>query len=75
MTVHPKRHFAKAITWRILATSATFIIAWLITGRVDFSLAIGGADVAIKIILYYFHERIWYRFRFGVSSDHNTSNR
>lgn len=72
MTVQPKRHFAKAITWRIIASIATFLIGWAVTGDMNFGMAIGVADVFIKIGLYYLHERIWYHSRFGIiPSDNN----
>lgn len=66
MTVQPKRHLAKAITWRILASITTFLIGWGVTGDMNFGMAIGVADVIIKIALYYFHERVWYHSRFGI---------
>lgn len=66
MSVQPKRHLAKAITWRILASLTTFIIGWIVTDDMEFGMAIGAADVVIKIALYYFHERIWYHSAFGI---------
>ena len=69
MSVLPRRHFAKAITWRIIASFTTFIIGWVITGDLEFGMAIGAADVLIKITLYYFHERLWYHSNFGVLKD------
>ena len=63
-----KRHIAKTITWRIIGTLDTMIIAWIITGSWEWGLAIGGIEVFTKMILYYFHERAWYRFsKFGVN--------
>jgi len=66
MTVQPRRHLAKAFTWRIIASLTTFIIGWMVTGDLDFGMAIGAADVVIKIALYYFHERAWYHLSFGI---------
>lgn len=66
MAVQPKRHLAKAITWRIIASLVTFLIGWIVTGDVNFGMAIGITDVLIKIGLYYLHERIWYHSRFGI---------
>tara|TARA_Y100000294_G_scaffold36842_1_gene32355 strand:- start:8 stop:223 length:216 start_codon:yes stop_codon:yes gene_type:complete len=60
--VEKKRHLAKTLTWRILATSDTFIIAWLITGEINWAGAIAGVEVITKIILYYVHERAWYKY-------------
>ena len=62
-----KRHIAKTITWRIIGTLDTMIIAWVITGSLEWGLAIGGIEVFTKMILYYFHERAWYKFsKFGL---------
>ena len=69
MSVLPRRHIAKAFTWRIIASITTFIIGWAVTGDMNFGMAIGATDVVIKIALYYFHERFWYRFKFGVIKD------
>ena len=63
-----KRHIAKTITWRIIGTLDTMIIAWVITGSWEWGLAIGGIEVFTKMILYFLHERIWYKFsKFGVN--------
>ena len=69
MTVQRKRHRAKAMSWRIVASLATFLIVWIGTGDLTAGLSIGAADVIIKLILYYFHERIWYKSHFGVIHD------
>ena len=56
------RSLLKAISWRIIASIVTTIIAF------SFGLpakAIGlvfFADLIIKFILYYFHERFWVNF-------------
>ncbi len=61
-----KRHFAKTITWRIVGTIDTMILGWFITGNPMTGLKIGGLEVITKMILYFFHERIWYKFNFGI---------
>jgi len=66
MVAH-KRHIAKTITWRIIGTLDTMIISWIITGNWKWGIAIGGVEVFSKIILYYLHERVWYRYsKFGI---------
>lgn len=68
--VSAKRHLAKTLTWRIVATTDTFLLAWLITGKVDWAGMIAGFEVATKMILYYYHERVWYKYsKFGVRND------
>jgi len=56
-----KRHIAKAITWRVVGTLDTIMLSWLITGNPFTGLKIGFAEVITKMILYYFHERIWFK--------------
>jgi len=66
--VNYKRHVAKTITWRIIGTLDTMIIAWIITGSLEWGLAIGGIEIFTKMILYFLHERAWYKFsKFGVN--------
>jgi adenylylsulfate kinase len=43
----------------------TTAIAWLITGNPAKAQSIGGIEVFTKIFLYYFHERIWQRVKWG----------
>ena len=62
-----KRHFAKAITWRVVGTIDTILISWLISGNPLTGLKIGFTEVITKMILYYFHERIW--FKVNLSKD------
>ncbi|MEO0572693.1 MAG: DUF2061 domain-containing protein, partial [Bacteroidota bacterium] len=56
-----KRHVAKTITWRLLGTLDTFVISWVITGDPLIGLKIGLIEVLTKMLLYYFHERLWIR--------------
>jgi uncharacterized membrane protein len=57
-----KRHILKTITWRIIGTIDTIILSWIITGQWKLGLAIGGVEVITKMVLYYLHERAWYKF-------------
>ena len=61
-----KRHILKTITWRIVGTIDTIVIGGLITGDWTIGLSIGGIEVISKMILYYIHERVWYKSKFGV---------
>lgn len=60
------RHVIKTITWRFIGTLDTIILAWLITGKAEFGLTIGGLELVTKMILYYLHERTWYKIKFGL---------
>ena len=57
-----KRHAAKAMTWRVVATTATVFIAWWVTGDWRTGLEVGGIEFFAKMLLYYLHERFWYKF-------------
>jgi len=59
------RSVAKAASWRLTGTLDTFLISWLITGKLKFALSIGFVEVFTKMFLYYLHERIWNRVRAG----------
>ena len=48
-----KRHLAKTPAWRALATTDTFLIAWIITGKLDWAAGIAGIEVLTKMVLYY----------------------
>ena len=50
--IDKKRHLAKTLTWRILATTDTFLIAWIITGSIDWAAGIAGIEVLTKMLLF-----------------------
>lgn len=64
-TDQPKRSLIKGITWRVTGTLDTMLISYLITGKLDWAITIGGIEIVTKMFLYYIHERIWDRIRFG----------
>lgn len=65
--VTKKRHLAKAVTWRIIASIVTALIAFVFglpPKAVGFVFL---ADLIIKFVLYYGHERVWYKYiKFGI---------
>jgi len=62
-----KRHILKTISWRVVGTIDTMILSWLITGSWKLGLTIGGVEVITKMVLYFLHERAWYKFsKFGL---------
>ncbi|WP_430467100.1 DUF2061 domain-containing protein [Winogradskyella ouciana] len=66
-----KRHIAKTFTWRFIGTLDTMLLAWWISGNPLIGLKIGFAEVFSKMILYYLHERFWYRFNYGLTNRKN----
>ena len=61
-----RRTGIKTASWRILASTDTVVIAWFYTGNLATALSIGGLEIFTKLILYYFHERIWTKISFGI---------
>jgi len=55
----PVKSALKAITWRIVGTIDTMIISYIITNKITVALSIGSIEIFTKMILYYFHERLW----------------
>ena len=55
------RSLIKGISWRFFGTLDTIIIATFITGDYSKALKIGATELVTKVILFYFHERLWMR--------------
>ena len=60
-----KRSLAKTISWRAVGTLDTILISWLITGAWAFAVSIGVIELFTKMILYFFHERLWSALNYG----------
>ncbi len=62
-----KRHVLKTITWRVVGTIDTILLSFIITGSIKTGFTIGSIELFTKMILYFFHERICYRFsKYGI---------
>ncbi len=67
------RSLVKAITWRIVGSLDTFIVSFTIASLFHHPLAgaatlagsIASTETVTKIFLYFFHERVWARVRWG----------
>ena len=53
------RTILKTLSWRIVATTTTVVIAYFVFGDVSSALTVGGIEFFAKMLIYYFHERIW----------------
>lgn len=60
-----KRSIVKGISWRVVATTTTVIIVFLFFGRLDLAIATGMIESVLKIGLFWGHERIWHKLRWG----------
>ncbi len=59
------RSIVKAVTWRAGGTVVTFMVVWVVAGELSLAAQIGILDTAIKIGVFYAHERFWNRLSFG----------
>lgn len=59
------RSIAKGLSWRLFGTTTTVVIVYLFFGRLDLAIAAGLIETVSKVFLYYIHEKIWQRVRWG----------
>ena len=100
------RSISKALTWRVVATTTTFLITYFvilsnekaeipkdlldaaareamrhtaqakaISKAFYFAGSVAILDLVIKLLLYYFHERIWQSINFGWIHKHGRRRR
>ena len=62
-----QRHMLKTLTWRLVGTLDTIFLGWLVTGDLAVGAKLGALEVFTKMALYFLHERLWYRLRYGLS--------
>lgn len=61
-----KEIISKSISWRVVATSTTFIISGIILDSFDeVALFIAMSELVTKFILYYLHEKLWLKLPLG----------
>jgi uncharacterized membrane protein len=59
------RSLVKGISWRFFGTVDTIVISFFITGMWISAFAIGGFELITKVVIYYVHERVWGRIKWG----------
>ena len=60
-----RRSFVKSLSWRIFASFLLSIAVFIQTNKMHISVFIFVMDFIVKIIFYYFHERIWEHIKYG----------
>lgn len=56
------RHVLKTLTYRFIATVITVLSAYILGASIEVSTLIGVGELTIKPIIYFLHERFWYKF-------------
>ncbi len=59
------RSFVKAVSWRAIATCTGVAIVIAITGEFEHGALFAGADISLKMLFYYLHERGWEMVTWG----------
>ncbi|MBE7560090.1 DUF2061 domain-containing protein [bacterium] len=62
---HPRRALVKAISYRLFGSLSTVAVVYIVSGRWDWAGITGLADMIVKVIGYYVHERVWARISYG----------
>ena len=58
-----RKSILKAVSWRVLGSAGTFLIAWILTDDAAISAGISIAEFFLKIVMFYAHERLWSRVK------------
>lgn len=62
---NPLRSVVKSVSWRLIGTIDTILISWIITGEIATAFSIGSIELVTKMVLYFFHERVWNKIKWG----------
>jgi uncharacterized membrane protein len=60
-----RRSLVKTVSWRLTGSGATFGISYLISGNFVVAGSIAGIQLISNTILYFIHERVWNRIKWG----------
>lgn len=55
----PLRSVFKAISYRVVGTVTTGLLAWYVTGDLHVAVTMGALEPMVKLVVYYAHERAW----------------
>ncbi|MBA6155804.1 DUF2061 domain-containing protein [Tenacibaculum sp. S7007] len=66
---NPIRSVLKSISWRVIGTIDTILISWIITGEITTAFSIGSIELVTKMVLFFFHERVWNKIKWGKKWD------
>ncbi len=62
------RSVVKTISWRLTGTADTILISYLLTNSLEIAASIGGIELVTKMLLYYLHERVWAKVKWGLKN-------
>jgi uncharacterized membrane protein len=53
------KSIVKTLSWRLVGAIDTFVLSYLVTGKVSAAAGVVGFELFTKSFLYYAHERAW----------------
>jgi uncharacterized membrane protein len=59
------RTLIKTLTWRVVGSTSTFLISYIVTGQLFLATGIAIAQMIVNTVLYYIHERVWNKISWG----------
>jgi len=67
-TEQHKRSITKSVTFRIIVIISDMIIITAVTHRYDLAIGVTVATNLGSTILYYLHERVWAKIKWGMAA-------
>ena len=62
------RSAVKSISWRFICIIVSVLTSFCLTGKWEIAVAIGLVYNVNNVVLYYFHERLWNRVKWGIKA-------
>lgn len=62
------RSILKGITWRVIGSSITMVVVYIMTDDLAIMASIGVVDIVAQLFFYYLHERTWGKISWGVTA-------
>lgn len=60
-----RRSALKSVSWRAIAASTGMFLVYAFTRELELTAGFGIADIVLKMIFYFLHERAWNRIEYG----------
>jgi len=65
MKVTKSRSFAKSMSYRVFGTLTSWAVVYVITNKGSLATLIAFWETVVKVVVYYYHERVWNKFAWG----------
>ena len=65
MNVSKPRSFIKSVTYRVFGTFTSWAVVYAITHKGSLASLIAFWETIVKISVYYWHERVWNKIKWG----------